>query len=163
MQNKLTFRFGALLLVFSFILGMTQSQAQYRTTLWEKSAKLSTKPLWMGTDTERGSAYGNSKIYVVSRKIGTYVYTLNPNTADSTGYLSNTGITGGTFLLNDVEVSGDGAIYACNVTTNALTSAFKIYRWSNDAAAPVEIINYTGSAQRLGDKFTLSVRQLIIL
>jgi len=155
MQNKLTFRFGALLLVFSFILGMTQSQAQYRTTLWEKSAKLSTKPLWMGTDTERGSAYGNGKLYVVARKVATNIYTVNPNTADSTGYLNMTGVSGGTIVLNDVEVSGDGAIYACNVTSNALTTTFKIYRWANDAAAPVEVINYSASAQRLGDKFTV--------
>ncbi len=155
MRNKLTFTVSAWMIALFLVLGMTQAQAQYRTSIWEKSSKLLNRPLWLGTDTERGSAYGNNKLYVVSRKYATNVYTIDANTGDSTGYLNVTGITGGTFALNDVEVAADGAIYAANVTTNALTSAFKIYRWVNDAAAPVEVINFTGSPQRLGDKFTV--------
>lgn len=155
MRNKLTFSVSAIMLVLFLLLGSTQTQAQYRTSVWEKSAKLTTKPLWMGTDTERGAAFGNNKLYVVSRKYATNVYTVDANTGDSTGALNVTGVTGGTFPLSDVEVAADGAIYAANVTTNALTSAFKIYRWANDAAAPVEVINFTGSPQRLGDKFTV--------
>lgn len=155
MQNKLTFRLSALLIALFLILGITQTQAQYRTTLWEKSSKLTTRPLWMGTDTERGFAYGNGKLYVVSRKYASNIYTLNANTADSTGALNVTGVTGGLFTLNDVEVSGDGAIYAANMTTNSATAAFKIYRWANDGATPVEVISYSGSALRLGDKFTV--------
>ncbi|MCC6638555.1 MAG: DUF4623 domain-containing protein, partial [Ignavibacteriaceae bacterium] len=156
MRNKLTFSVSAIMLVLFLLLGSTQTQAQYRTSVWEKSAKLTNKPLWLGTDTERGSAFGNNKLYVVSRKwVTANVYTVDANTGDSTGYLNVTGVTGGTFALSDVEVADDGAIYAANVTTNALTSAFKIYRWANDAAAPVEVINFTGSPQRLGDKFTV--------
>ena len=155
MRNKLTFSLSAIMLMLFLALGSTQTQAQYRTSVWEKSAKLANKPLWLGTDSERGSAFGNNKLYVVSRKYATNVYTVDANTGDSTGYLNVTGVTGGTFALSDVEVADDGAIYAANVTTNAFASAFKIYRWANDAAAPVEVINFTGSPQRLGDKFTV--------
>jgi hypothetical protein len=130
-------------------------QAQYRTSVWEKSTKLTTKPLWLGADTERGFAYGNGKLYIVSRKYSANIYTVDANSGDSTGALSVTGVTGGIFPLNDVEVSDDGAIYAANMTINATTAPFKIYRWSNDVAAPVEIINFNGSPQRLGEKFTV--------
>lgn len=155
MRNKLTFSLSAIMLVLFLVLGSTQTQAQYRTSVWEKSAKLTTKPLWLGTDTERGTAFGNNKLYVVSRKYAANVYTVDANTGDSTGALNVTGVTGGIYPLNDVEVAADGAIYAANMTTNASTSPFKIYKWSNDAAAPVEVASYSLSAQRLGDKFTV--------
>jgi hypothetical protein len=98
---------------------------------------------------------GTTNCMLSPENMSTNVYTVDANTGDSTGALNVTGVTGGTFPLSDVEVAADGAIYAANVTTNALTSAFKIYRWANDAAAPVEVINFTGSPQRLGDKFTV--------
>ncbi len=155
MRNKLTFSLSAIMLVLFLVIGSTQTQAQYRTSVWEKSAKLTTKPLWLGTDTERGTAFGNNKLYVVSRKWAANVYTVDANTGDSTGALNVTGVTGGIYPLNDVEVAADGAIYAANMTTNATTAPFKIYRWSNDAAAPVEVASYSLTAQRLGDKFTV--------
>jgi hypothetical protein len=58
-------------------------------------------------------------------------------------------------LVNDVEVSSDGIIFACNLTTSATTTAFKVYKWTSEAAAPVVAIQYTGGAYRLGDKFTV--------
>ncbi len=157
MQNKLTFRFGAFMLAVFLLLGITQTQAQYRTTLWEKSAKLTSLPAWFGTtNTERGFGVGNGKIYVSTNKYGTRILILNATTGDSLGVLDMTGVSGGSgATIADVEVDADGAIYACNLVTTATTSAFKIYRWANDAAAPVNIISTTGPAARLGDKFTV--------
>ncbi len=157
MQNKLTFRLSALLIALFLILGITQTQAQYRTTLWEKSAKLTSLPAWFGTaNSERGFGVGNGKIYVSTTKYGTRVLILDAATGDSVGVLDMTGVSGGTgAAIADVEVDADGAIYACNLVVTATTSAFKIYRWANDAAVPVNIISSTTPVARLGDKFTV--------
>jgi len=157
MRNKLTFTVSAWMIALFLILGINQSQAQYRTTLWEKGAKLASLPAWFGTsNSERGLAYGNGKIYVSTTKYGTRVLVLDAATGDSVGVLDMTGVSGGSgAAIADVEVDADGAIYACNLVTTATTSAFKIYRWANDAAVPVNIISSSTPAARLGDKFTV--------
>lgn len=157
MRNKLTFSLSAIMLVLFLVIGSTQTQAQYRTSVWEKSAKLTSLPAWFGTaNSERGLAYGNGKIYVSTTKYGARVLVLDAATGDSVGVLDMTGVSGGSGAsLNDVEVDADGAIYACNLVVTATTSAFKVYRWANDAAAPVNIISSSTPAARLGDKFTV--------
>ncbi|MEM4261088.1 MAG: DUF4623 domain-containing protein, partial [Candidatus Woesearchaeota archaeon] len=131
------------------------------TTIMERSGVNKNYPSYLGTaNTDRGFAYGFSnnqeKLYVVARKVGTNVFILNAATGDSIGKLNNTGITGGTLPLNDVEVSQDGVIFACNLTVNASTSSFKVYKWNNDNAEPKVVVEYTGLALRFGDKFTVT-------
>jgi len=134
---------------------------------WQRSVATSNLPSWFGTDTERGLAFGrtsdgteaiNDRVFVVSRNAGTFVRILNANTGADVGTLNTTGISGGTFALNDIGVTLDGKILACNMTTNANTSAFKVYMWNNETSAPVEALNYLADASnavRLGDKFTV--------
>lgn len=70
--------------------------------------------------------------------------------------INRTGVSGGTYATNDVEFSDDGILFAANLTTNASTTAFRVYQWNNGAAsAPTRIIDYTGSTHRLGDKITV--------
>jgi hypothetical protein len=138
------------------------------TNNWQRSVASSNLPTWFGADTERGLAFGrtsdgteaiNDRVYVVSRNTGTFVRILNANTGADVGTLNTTGITGGTFALNDIGVTFDGRIFACNMTTNANTSAFKVYMWTNEASAPVEVLSYLADASnaiRLGDKFTVT-------
>ncbi|MCK6603453.1 MAG: DUF4623 domain-containing protein [Ignavibacteriaceae bacterium] len=137
------------------LLSSFPAEAQYRTTTMERSRKLNNFPVYMGTDTERGLAYGNNSIYLASRKLGNFIYKIDPATGDSTGVLDMTGISGGTFPINDVAASADGSVWACNLTTTANTSAFKIYRWATEASAPANVISYNLTAVRLGDKFTV--------
>ena len=130
------------------------------TTVWEKSFSNGNRPVWLGTTNgERGIAYGNvggnDRIFVAGNTFGKNVIILNAATGDSIGVLDTTGIALGTVLVNDVEVSSDGIIFACNLTTSATTTAFKVYKWSSEAAAPVVVIQYTGGAYRLGDKFSV--------
>ncbi len=130
--------------------------------IWEKSVAMGNYPTYFhaSNSTERGFAYGNvngnDRIYVVSRNGGTNIFVLDAATGDSLGKLDMTGIAGGTFLLNDVEVSSDGVIFACNLTTNTTTSAFRVYKWTSESATPVEVVTYTGLAFRFGDKFTVT-------
>src|SRR5436190_23509835 len=61
--------------------------------------------------TERGVAFGNGHVYLVSRAGGSNVRILDPLTGADLGGLNTTGITGGTFAVNAAAVGGDGAIY----------------------------------------------------
>jgi hypothetical protein len=87
------------------------------TTLWENSAATSNLPAWFSTGNgERGLAYGsvagNDRVYVVSRSstFGNNIYIYNATNGDSVGLLNTTGISGGLFIINDVEVSSNGVI-----------------------------------------------------
>ncbi|HRI46132.1 MAG TPA: choice-of-anchor D domain-containing protein [Ignavibacteriaceae bacterium] len=134
-------------------------------TLWHASASFSNLPSWYSASgsTERGFAYGkvggNDRLYVVSRNGGLSVRVLNANTGADVDTLRVNGtiISGGTFVINDAEVSDDGKVFAANLTTNASTSPFKVYMWNTETAEPELALNYTGTeAVRLGDKFTVS-------
>lgn len=130
---------------------------------WKRSAATANIPTWMGTNnTERGMAALGDKIYLVSRKSGNIIKVINGSTGTDLADVSNySGVSGGTFLLNDVEVSSNGAILACNLTETSNTSAFKIYRWNSETAEPSVYISFqnTGFAAdnlRLGDSFTVT-------
>ncbi len=149
-MRKIIFTFLAI--IFTVSIGYSQV-----TTLWEKSAGTSTLPGWFGTDLTRGLAFGNNHVYIVSRTGGNFVYIYNAATGDSLGMLRTDGISGGTYAVSDVEVSSNGVIFVCNLTTNASTSALKVYKYTTEADSPVVAINYTGvAAARLGDKFTVT-------
>lgn len=68
-------------------------------------------------------------------------------------------VTGGTFIINQVEVAADGAIYVANLASPGATVPFKIYRWSDElpATAPTVAFNATNSPSnaRLGDDLDL--------
>lgn len=129
-----------------------------RIPTWIFSDADNNMPSWMSStaSTERGLAYafknGNHRLYVVSRP---NVLILDAQTGDMVGQLNVSGITGGTFTLNDVEVTDDGKILAANLTINASTSAFKVYKWDEDNSSPQLIIEYSGGTYRLGDKITV--------
>ncbi|HEX3073168.1 MAG TPA: DUF4623 domain-containing protein, partial [Ignavibacteriales bacterium] len=142
-------------------------------TVWQRTTANGNMPTWFGADLERGVAYGNvggkERVYVVSRLSTTTgnMRILDALTGedvkktdgvtDST--LNITGISGGTYFLNDVEVSADGKIFTTNLTTNASTSAFKVYMWANENAAPVNVVNFTDAALvngRFGDRITVT-------
>lgn len=126
--------------------------------VWSFSDAGGNMPSWLSptASTERGMAYNrnndNPKIYVVNRP---NITILNATTGDAVGTLSTSALTGGTYPINDIEVSEDGKIFAANLTTNASTSAFKIYKWNDENSAPENIISFTGSTARFGDKFTV--------
>lgn len=119
---------------------------------------------------ERGLAYGvvdgNERVYVTSRNTGVFAYIYDADTGafqstagDGTGSLNTTGISGGTVALQDIEVSDDGLIYGCNLTTTNINGTdFKCYFWANEVAVPVPVV-FTGipsAAIRLGDKIHVS-------
>ena len=143
--------------VLSLVLSAS-ALAQY-TVVWEKSKAGNNMPSWFSTGNyERGLAFGKSggqsHLYVVSRNGGSFVHVLNAATGDSLGKLNTTGVSGGTLPINDVEVSADSVIFACNLSANA-TDTLRVYKWTNEAAAPVRVIAYPAGTTRYGDKFTV--------
>lgn len=145
-----------------FLIGATNTASAQFNTVWEQSVTSTTLPTWFGADTERGMAFGKigseTHVFVVSRKSGLFVQYLDPATGALGGSLNTTGVTGGTFPLNDAGTTTDGVVIASNMTTNLTTSAFKAYAWTNKTDAPATIINYVGGtdAVRLGDKITVT-------
>ncbi|MCZ7609084.1 MAG: T9SS type A sorting domain-containing protein [Ignavibacterium sp.] len=146
-----------LTVVFSISLGYSQV-----TTLWEKSVTAGSNPFWNTGSLTRGISFGtvggNNYFFVVTRNAslgGKQIIYYDALTGDSLGQLDNTGITGGVAVVNDVEVSSDGKIFVSNMTTNASSDAFKVYKYDSLSAAPVVVISYNTAAERLGDKFTV--------
>jgi hypothetical protein len=100
--------------------------------------------------TERGLAYGNGHLYLVSRAGGNFIRILDPTTGADLGALNNSGISGGTFAINTIAVGGGGTIYVNNLTTQSTTTPLKIYSWATEGAAPV--VAYSGNAGLAGSR-----------
>jgi hypothetical protein len=146
------------------------AQAQYEV-LWERNDRtgaLAAKPSWMtAAGAERGIAYGvvggNERVYVMSRSGGNNIRAIDPATgADVTlgTPFTFTGVSGGTFVLNDIEISDDGVVFAANMALGTAASPFKVYVWTSEGGNPVHTYSFTGSAstsggQRMGDKITV--------
>ena len=126
--------------------------------VWSYCSTLGNLPTWFSTtgSTERGFAYGyvnnNLRLYLVSRP---NIYIIDAATGDKLGNLSTVGTVGGTYTINDIETSEDGFIFAGNLTLDASTTAFKIYKWNNELSDAEAVITFTGTAVRLGDKITV--------
>ena len=58
--------------------------------------------------TERGLAYGNGHLYLVSRAGGNFIRILDPATGADLGQLDTTGVSGGFFDVNMAAVGEDG-------------------------------------------------------
>ncbi len=87
-------------------------------------------PSWMGGTTERGMAFYDGNLYVVSRKTNPPVLQV----LDATnGELVNTieidtlVAVGGTFAVNDIAITPSGKILLANLATNTHTQPFKVY------------------------------------
>lgn len=126
--------------------------------VWSFGSSAGNLPSWFSTtaSTERGFAYGfvnnNHRIYLVSRPT---VYILDASTGDQVSTLSTTAVSGGTYPINDIEVSDDGYIFGGNLTVNSSTTPFKIYKWNNESSEAEVVITFNGSTGRLGDKITV--------
>jgi hypothetical protein len=118
---------------------------------------------WLNQDnSQRGLACNpvNGHVLVISRTEGNKIYVLHGETGEELHTLTvdPSIVFGGTFALNMLAVAEDGAVYACNLTTDAGASSFNIYRWANDAADTLPEAVYIGNpgGGRWGD--TLAVR-----
>ncbi len=110
-------------------------------------------------DFYRGAAYNpvTDRYLVVSRAIGLKVYVLSASTGALLDSLNVTGITGGIFALNEIEVARDGVIYGANLTIQSgADTVYKIYRWANETAIPTVAFSGRPGTARIGDSFDVA-------
>jgi WD40 repeat protein len=167
--NKAIWSIAGLLLLGLAMLPQT-STAQV-TTMTDKAWEiLSGQQPWLPVsgDQIRGGAYhpipidasANNRdlILMATRQYSSRVLLINAANGDSVGVLNNTGITGGTFPINEIGVSGDGNVFAANLIISG--TGLKIYQWNNllPTTAPKVIFDGTSStltAGRFGDSFAV--------
>jgi hypothetical protein len=103
---------------------------------------------------QRGLTYNaaNNQLYLTDRSTGNNVRVLNGDNGALISSLNMTGVNGGTFPINMVDVAEDGAIYVGNL---AIGANFKIYRWANDAAVPTVAFDAATGLSRVGDTFAV--------
>ena len=156
------------LLLFFLVLFPNFSSAQF-VRIWEKSDALNNLPAWFSSTgtRERGIAYskfnGIPKLYVISNLGEPTVIILNALTGDSLGVLNTEGIEGGLLFLSDITARASDLypytpeLYACNLTNNAITSHYKIYRWESDTSAPQLLVEDSLSAFQIGDHLNIDL------
>ncbi len=137
---------------------------------WLAPGEYENYPYLLNNNQERGLAYGNGHLYLVSRQSGSNsgnnirildpAVGVDPNTQTDLGELSiGSGIiAGGTFGVNMVGVAGDGAIYVGNLqTATSGIALYKVYKWANESATPTVV--YSGDAglpgARIGDDISV--------
>lgn len=108
----------------------------------------------------RGMGFGvvNSipTLALVSREGGNSVRIINTVDGTQAASLNITGVTGGTFAVNDAGITTDGKILVANMATGA-AAVFKVYRWDNYKDAPTVALSYTlPDASRYGDHITVT-------
>jgi uncharacterized protein (TIGR03382 family) len=109
-----------------------------------------------GDSLTRGMAYNpvSNNLLLATRNGGNGVKVLNSTTGAETGTMDVTGIAGGTFPINMINVGADGAVYAANLSTSA-ASNFKVYRWADESAAPTVAYDALSGLARTGDSFAV--------
>jgi hypothetical protein len=150
------------------LLVMATMPLMAQDVVWERNARtgaLEATPTWLTGGNERGIAYGfvggNHRLYVASRTTAPSIEVLDADTGADvtpTTAFDLSGVTGGSFAINDIEVSEDGKIVVTNMTTDASAAAnpFKIYVWDQEGGAPIATYSYnTATPKRLGDKTTV--------
>jgi len=144
------------------------------TRVWERSDSAYTasaldankKPSYFDDANTRGIAVGKinsnngmvDRVFLVSRNAqGNVVRVLDINTGGDVKSLNMdaTVISGGGFPISDAGVTEDGVLLVSNCTHSS-SGPYKIYKWTNEDAAPVKEIEFVSGAARYGDKITVT-------
>ncbi|MDP4196080.1 MAG: FG-GAP-like repeat-containing protein [Bacteroidota bacterium] len=127
---------------------------------WEKTAAKKSVPAYFGSNTERGMALGKVngeyQLFVVSRNGGPKIIVHDAVTGDSLYVIKKPAVDVGYFPLNVAGVSEDGDLYAANMTLDASSAAFTVYRWNTtDTAKQVISFKAPAAGWRMGDAFNV--------
>ncbi len=126
--------------------------------VWNFSQSGTGVPSFFTENGERGLAYGNNHLYFT--KNNDKIQIIDAADGSTVGELNDTGITGGSPKIADVEISEDGSILACNSVEwtsdgGGPATEFKIYRWENEASTPTVFLTYSNTQYRMGDSFSV--------
>jgi hypothetical protein len=156
--------FGAVTSQVATLVVLMPPPAARLLPLWTVAA--GARPYLSGTDSsQRGLACNpvSGRLLLVSRTGSNTVHVLDAtNGADLHVLKNGVGlIAGGTFAVNMIGAADDGAVYVGNLTLDGSTTAFRLYRWADDAPGTAPTVAFSGNpvpalAERWGD--TLAVR-----
>lgn len=116
------------------------------TNLW--SLAPGSRPYLNTGYNEYGMAFNpaNSNLLVVSVVGGApTIGVLDGLTGDDKHILDVSIVTSSTKVLHKIDVADDGVVYAGNLTGNAGSSPFKVYRWDTDAPTTVPTVAFEGN------------------
>lgn len=120
-----------------------RSQAYILAPNWVQPAITDNTNAFLFTNnTARGMTFNpvTGHILIASRNPTNGIHIMDQSGVEL-GSLDVTGVTGGTLGLSLISAASDGVIFAANLTTNASIVPFKLYRWSDESAAPTVLIN----------------------
>ncbi len=132
------------------------------TQLWRVAAGSAGYSYLSASDgATRGLGYDtNSQRLVVANNSGA-IYLLDAATGTNLGTMTMTGVSGGTFPIDQVVVADDGAVYGGNLVTSG-SQLFQLYRWSAPTNTVTASVAYSdgGTLQSTGDRWgdTMAVR-----
>ncbi len=113
-------------------------------------------------DVTRSLAYNphTDHVLVATRFGGARVAVLDAEYGYIIGMLdtTDTGFSGGIYPLNHVAVADDGTIYVCNLSVPQASAGdkFRIYRYTDEQAAPELVFDNELDGLRFGDSFAVS-------
>jgi hypothetical protein len=99
----------------------------------------------------RGMCYNPVTDHVLVAKTTPAISIFTASNGTSVGSMNVTGIAGGVIALVKIRSASNGMIWGANVSTNTKTGALRIYRWADEASAPVEIYHNLASDSTAGD------------
>jgi hypothetical protein len=117
---------------------------------------------WFDTaaDVTRGLALNpvTGNVIIADRGAVNTLHVIDPTGAEVLPAFNNTGITGGTFVINKAGVDGDGRVYAASLYGGG-GSLLNVYRWVNEADAanaPVQVFTGGTFTNRIGDDLAIT-------
>ncbi len=137
-----------LTLVFCISLCSVNSHATL-TQVWRYDAEAGN--LIDTTFISRGMCYNPNTDHVLVAKTTPAISIFNASDGTSLGNMNVTGVTGGTIVLGKIRAASNGMIWGASVSTNTKTGALRIYRWADEASAPMEIYHNLASDSTSGD------------
>lgn len=158
-NNTITISYAGEDRAYSVVANVTEAglNPESATLVIDKSAASGLVPTEIADNNSRGAAFNGRYVIVPdhgAKKIFFWDLEASVIEADT---LAMAGISGGSWLVSDVQVQGD-AIYVSNMVMAAADAVFKVYKWDNvDDETPEVVLSYTTTAadQRLGDAISV--------
>lgn len=120
-------------------------------------------PNWMGNLTERGMAFHDGKLYIVSRKVWPHLIIVLD--AASGNWINSIEIDmpitfAGSLDVNDIAITPSGKILVANLSTNVFTQPFRVYLIEENGEGGYDVrtllsYNSRREGHRIGDGFAI--------
>ena len=122
----------------------TAVQAQTLVPKWSNTTVFGANQIYVN-----GGAYNptTGNLIVCESAGSAGIYVCRPSDGASTGTLSLTGVSGGTYAACGLAIDANGVIYSCNY---AAAGATKLYSWASESATPVNFASSTLGAGSIG-------------